>query len=166
MAGLRPWGLSFGVPVHSAGSGRIQFVSQQPRGFRGVRCHLVILGTPTAGGQQYLNPAVFRDPALRGSDALGTLGRNSIIGPGFFSVDASVTRTFSFRHLGDSGRITIRSDWFNVLNHRGLGLPSSCLRSIPRPIPDGQRVQSDLDLVLRAQPTLPTPRCQLPAADL
>jgi len=83
-------------------------------------------GSPVGGGVQFLNPPAFSDPALRSSSAIGTLGRNSISGPGFFSVDASLSKSFSVPRW-ESGRISIRADLFNVLNHTNLGQPDPFL---------------------------------------
>jgi Carboxypeptidase regulatory-like domain/TonB-dependent Receptor Plug Domain len=82
-----------------------------------------------AGGQQFLNPAVFADPAQTSPFALGTLGRNSIAGPGFFSIDASISKSFALPRLGESGRIVVRADAFNLLNHTNLANPDPFLAS-------------------------------------
>ncbi len=76
------------------------------------------------GGQQFLNPAVFAQPA---PGALGNLGRNSLIGPGFYSIDASLSKSFSVPKLGESGRVVVRADAFNFLNHTNLANPNPIL---------------------------------------
>src|SRR5262249_23676168 len=67
------------------------------------------------GGKQLLNPAAFVKP----KDSR-TLGRHVFAGPGLFNVDLSVSRSFA---LSQAGRITVRVDGFNVLNHANLGVP-------------------------------------------
>jgi len=78
---------------------------------------------PIAGGKQLLNPAAFAGV----SDALGTLGRNSLIGPGLYNIDLSIGRSFALPWLGDSGRLMLRADAFNFLNHANLNNPDPLL---------------------------------------
>ena len=58
-----------------------------------------------------LNPAAYRAPA---PGTWGNAGRNSITGPGQFSLNASVGRTFRW---GDRYNIDLRTEATNVLNH-------------------------------------------------
>jgi Carboxypeptidase regulatory-like domain/TonB-dependent Receptor Plug Domain len=74
-----------------------------------------------AGGVRLLNAGAFAAPA---PSALGNLGRNAFTGPGFYSADLSVGRTFAIRELG---RVTVRAAAFNFLNHANLNNPSSFL---------------------------------------
>jgi len=80
-----------------------------------------VLSTPVAvpGGVQLLNPAAFCNPG----DTPGQLGRNSLRGPGFWNVDASIGKAFKLRWLGENGGMQFRADLFNVLNHANLGNP-------------------------------------------
>lgn len=84
-----------------------------------------VLSNPVAipGGEQLLNPAAFAGV----SNALGTLGRNSLTGPGIYNIDLSVARTFPIPWIGESGRLTIRADVFNFLNHANLNNPDPLL---------------------------------------
>ncbi len=59
----------------------------------------------------FLNPAAFRAPA---AGQWGNTGRNTITGPGQFSMGASMTRTFRVR---DRINMDVRLDSNNVLNH-------------------------------------------------
>jgi len=68
---------------------------------------------------QLLNPAAFCNPG----DTPGQLGRNSLRGPGFWNVDASIGKAFKLRWLGENGGMQFRADLFNVLNHANLGNP-------------------------------------------
>jgi hypothetical protein len=72
------------------------------------------------GGVQLLNPAAFSPAA---PSTLGNSGRNAFIGPGFYSFDLSLARAFPLRWLGDAGRLRVRADAYNVLNHANLGNP-------------------------------------------
>jgi hypothetical protein len=84
-----------------------------------------VLANPTQvpGGEQLLNPAAFAGV----SNALGTLGRNSLIGPGIYNIDLSLARTFAIPWFGESGRLTFRADAFNILNHANLNNPDPLL---------------------------------------
>lgn len=87
---------------------------------------LVNLDQPAPGGKILLNAAAFDSPE---GTAMGNLGRNSFVGPGFFSTDLSLSRSFALPSLGESGRFTLRADAFNFLNHANLGNPNSQLGS-------------------------------------
>ncbi len=77
---------------------------------------------PVPGGMRLLNYSDFSEPA---PSTLGNSGRNAFIGPGFYSLDLSVARSFGLRWLGESGRLKFRADAYNVLNHANLGNPDS-----------------------------------------
>ena len=79
--------------------------------------------TPVPGGLQLLNPAAFAGV----SNAIGTLGRNSLIGPGIYNIDLSLARSFGIPWFGESGRLTLRADAFNFLNHANLNNPDPFL---------------------------------------
>jgi hypothetical protein len=75
---------------------------------------------PVQGGRIVLNAAAFSVPA---DGTLGNTGRNEFTGPGFFGVDASVSRSFHFKRLPEKDRLTFRVDFFNLLNHANLDNP-------------------------------------------
>lgn len=58
----------------------------------------------------WLNRAAFELPA---PGTLGSFRRNSVRGPGFWAVDAAVSRVVS---LGGSRRVALRAEDFNLLN--------------------------------------------------
>jgi hypothetical protein len=76
------------------------------------------------GGKRILNAAAFQVPA---QGTLGNTGRNGFPGPGFFSVDASLSRSVHFRKLPEQVRLTFRTDLFNILNHVNLNDPTVAL---------------------------------------
>lgn len=78
------------------------------------------INTAGLGGVQILNPAAFTVPA---AGQLGDIGRNAFQGPGLYSVDMSLARRFPLEWLGEAGRLTLRADAFNVLNHANLNNP-------------------------------------------
>ena len=81
---------------------------------------------PAAGGQLLLNAEDFTNAA---ASTLGNSGRNAFTGPGFYSVDLSLARSFPIRRLGEAGRLVFRASAFNVLNHANLNNPDSNLGS-------------------------------------
>jgi hypothetical protein len=78
------------------------------------------------GGRRLLNAGAFRIPA---GGRLGSSGRNNFTGPGLFNIDLSLSRSFAVRTLGEAGRVTLRADVFNVLNHANLNNPEPFLSS-------------------------------------
>jgi hypothetical protein len=70
-----------------------------------------------------LNPASFEAPE---PGTIGNTGRNEFRGPGLFNVDLSVGREFPLLRLRESGRLLLRADLFNVLNHANLTYCPSC----------------------------------------
>jgi hypothetical protein len=72
------------------------------------------------GGVRILNPMAFTIPD---DGTLGSSGRNAFPGPGFSSVDASVSRWFRFRRWSETKRLIFRVDLFNILNHVNLNNP-------------------------------------------
>ncbi len=65
---------------------------------------------------RYLNPAAFSIPA---AGTFGTVGRNSMVGPGFIGLDMALSRTFG---LGGERRLELRAEAFNLLNRRNYTL--------------------------------------------
>jgi hypothetical protein len=81
--------------------------------------------TAAPGGQVLLHRESFAEPA----GVNGNLGRNAIGGPGLFNIDLSLNRTFRLRWLGEGGRLHLRGDFYNFLNHANLGNPDPNLAS-------------------------------------
>lgn len=79
---------------------------------------------PAAGGVLMLNSAAF---AVPGPGVVGDIGRNAFRGPGLYSLDVSLAKSFQVPELGEKLRITVRGDVFNVLNHANLNNPDSLL---------------------------------------
>jgi Carboxypeptidase regulatory-like domain/TonB-dependent Receptor Plug Domain/TonB dependent receptor len=82
---------------------------------------------PVTGGVRILDIAGFVNPSAAGQ--IGTTGRNSFPGPGFWSADASVAKTFLIAGRRETQSIQFRADFFNVFNHVNLGNPDSFLSS-------------------------------------
>ena len=73
-----------------------------------------------------LNPEAFRPPE---DGVLGNSGRNGFAGPGFWNLDFSVSRTFSAVFFGESGRVRVRADIFNAMNHANPANPDAVVGS-------------------------------------
>jgi len=81
---------------------------------------------PVPGGERLLNYSAFSEAA---PSVVGNSGRNAFIGPGFYSLDLSLARSFGLRRLGEGGRLTFRADAYNFLNHVNLGQPTTTVDS-------------------------------------
>lgn len=57
---------------------------------------------------------------------LGSVGRNTMMGPGIFNWDASIFKTFQFRELH---QLQVRGEFFNAANHPNLGFLNANLSS-------------------------------------
>jgi hypothetical protein len=86
----------------------------------------VFIDQSEPGGRRVLNAGAFELPPVA---RLGNSPRNAFAGPGLYSLDLSLSRTFGVRQLGENGRLTVRADAFNVLNHSNLGNPYSLLNN-------------------------------------
>ena len=73
-----------------------------------------ILGSPN----RYFDPTAFSLPE---AGFFGSLGRNTLIGPGLFNVDLSVNKTFK---LGERFSVQLRGEAFNILNRPNFAIPS------------------------------------------
>jgi hypothetical protein len=92
---------------------------------------------------------VDRNPA-GGPFRYGTVARNSVVGPGIVSIDASLNKKFS---LGKSRFVELRVEAFNLTNHPNFGQPGSQLRTpnygvITTTRLDSRQIQFGLKLVL------------------
>jgi len=81
---------------------------------------------PDVVGSPYVrntNSLIWIDPAAFVPNALGAFGNagyNSLIGPGFFDLDANLTRYFPIR---EHQRFDFRFEFFNLLDHTNFNLP-------------------------------------------
>jgi len=81
---------------------------------------------PALGGpDRYFDETAFE---LQPENTRGTLGRNTLIGPGLVSVDASVGKSFS---LGESRSLLFRAEVFNLPNHPNFATPSGQIAFTP-----------------------------------
>ena len=74
---------------------------------------------PVLGGpDRYFDVSAFELPA---ANTRGTLGRNTLIGPGLVGVDASVGKSFA---LGETRSLMFRAEVFNLPNHPNFAVPT------------------------------------------
>jgi Carboxypeptidase regulatory-like domain len=85
-----------------------------------------ILPTPYPEPQtpsEWFNPGAF---AKQAAGTFGTVGRNSLNGPGSFDLDAALSRTFPIK---ESLGLTFRAEAFNALNHPVWQNPTTSISS-------------------------------------
>jgi hypothetical protein len=90
------------------------------------------LGTP----ELYFDPCAF---ALPEPGFYGTLGRNTVIGPGLANFDFSLVKNISFR---ETKSVQFRAEAFNLPNHANFNRPGPLQNSINLFTPSGARVVS------------------------
>ncbi len=112
-------------------------------GFTGIRANLTGADTNAPSGY-YLNPQAYEIPA---AGQWGTAGRNSVRGPAQFSMNAGISRTFTFNNRFN---LDWRIDSTNVLNRvvftRVNTLVGSPQFGLPNDVANMRKVQSTLRL--------------------
>ena len=76
-----------------------------------------IYGPGTHSPDLWFNKAAFTTPA---AFAFGTVGRNSLYGPGLQTLDLAIVRDFG---ITETMKFQFRGEFFNALNHTNLGTP-------------------------------------------
>ena len=117
--------------------------------------HRHVLGFPGQGLQYYDaytltgSSSPFSVPAV---DQIGTVGRNTAWGPGFFNTDLSLQKNFPIR---ERASLQFRFDAFNAFNHINWGNPGSNIDQTGTissgPFPDGSANPRQLQFAVRAQ---------------
>jgi len=74
---------------------------------------------------EYFNTAAFSEP---NPGQFGTLGRNTIVGPGNLQNDIAVMKKLP-TFPSEKGAFTFRADFFNLMNWTNLGQPNNTLNS-------------------------------------
>jgi hypothetical protein len=93
-----------------------------------------LIGEPALDGDRsrderiarYFNTTAFARPA---PGAFGTSGRNLLIGPGSFTVDASMAKQFLFGPGASDRHVELRVEVFNLFNTVNLGNPVAVMTS-------------------------------------
>lgn len=102
---------------------------------------------------QYFNTGAFVDrvgqnPAAITDFRFGTAGRNSLVGPGIASLDASVNKVFKM--MDGKQQFDLRGEFFNLPNHPVFAQPGSSLRTPTYGVITSTRLDSrQIQLALR-----------------
>jgi hypothetical protein len=123
-AWLRDWRVSFLAAVRSGFPYTVTSATLIQRLSVVNPALLSVPRTPATGGVRFFDPGAFGLPS---DPTQAATYRNEFGGPGLYSVDASLSRSWPIRGLGESTRVRLRADAFNVLNHANLGNPVSVL---------------------------------------
>ena len=126
---LGDWKLSGIVPLQSGRPFSVAATGDPLAGISGARADLVgstypVLDTSRSKGAkvaEYFDITRFRNPV---PNTWGTLGRNSLQGPGFSNTDASLVKSFHLP-LGESGLGQLRFESFNVFNRTNFSIPNT-----------------------------------------
>lgn len=101
---------------------------------------------PVLGGHvQYFDPFAFELPA---EGTLGSVPRNTIIGPGYASWDASIVKNF---RTGDRRRVQFRAEVFNLLNRTNFGLPQATIFDASGRVPDAGEITTTVGTARQIQ---------------
>ena len=130
-------GTPFNVTYSPAASNQVSpTIANSFRGANLYRPNLVPgvnprLGTQIAGSGyiQYLNPAAFSFPQTGTAAALqspfGNVPRNYLRNPAFYETDLALNKKFSTPM--DRLKVEFRTEFYNLINHTNLYLPSGAL---------------------------------------
>jgi len=69
----------------------------------------------------YFNRAALGTPAVTAS--FGTLGRNVVYGFALQQVNLVLTKSVKVRVINEGARLTFRSEFYNLLNHKNFAAP-------------------------------------------
>jgi hypothetical protein len=122
-------GLPFSVTANSATPGVTQTANQSAP-FRVTHGHSGVIGT---GSPTWFDPTSFAAPSCAvysttnpNACALGTTGRNQFRGPGYFSDNLSIFKTFPIR---EKWQLDARFDAFNMTNTPAFANPTNAITS-------------------------------------
>ena len=91
---------------------------------------------------------VGQNPAAITDFRFGTAGRNSLVGPGIASLDASVNKVFKM--MDGKQQFDLRGEFFNLPNHPVFAQPGSSLRTPTYGVITSTRLDSrQIQLALR-----------------
>jgi len=82
--------------------------------------------------EDWFNPCAFAQPAQETFGlAFGTEGRNALIGPAYANLDVSLAKSIALR--GESHRLLLKGEFFNLLNHPNFDTPNHVFDTAPCP---------------------------------
>jgi hypothetical protein len=102
-----------------------------------------LVGDPSGPGtkdQWYNTTPIGQSGSAFGRPAAGTFGnmeRNSLTGPGYWDVDASLFKRF---HTGRGTNLEFRIEVVNLFNHVNLGQPDNTVGTLTEPRPNAGRI--------------------------
>jgi hypothetical protein len=70
---------------------------------------------------QYIKTQCFQFPS--DSKRLGNSGRNTLVGPGYATLDGSLYKNASLHRVSDRLNVQFRAEFFNLLNHTNFASP-------------------------------------------
>jgi len=99
--------------------------SSQARNFLGQRPNLIVRPecrslTNPGNPDRYIKLECFEFPA---AGTLGSLGRNTLIGPGLSNLDFSLFKNHRIARLSETFNVQVRLEFFNVLNRTNFAPP-------------------------------------------
>jgi hypothetical protein len=100
-----------------------------------------VLGSPS----RYFDPFAFELPA---PGFFGDVPRNTIIGPGYATWDASLVRNV---RMGDRRRLQLRIEVFNLLNRANFGLPQNVVFDASGRLPNAGEITSTVGTARQMQ---------------
>ena len=83
-----------------------------------------VLGKP----EKWFDPTAFTTQTLDGNlGFIGTVGRNTVIGPNIRTVDFSLIKETAIPKVTEEFKVQLRAELFNILNHTNLAIPSGAV---------------------------------------
>ncbi|HWB95425.1 MAG TPA: TonB-dependent receptor, partial [Bryobacteraceae bacterium] len=124
----RDWRLSGILTLQSGLPFDIPAVGNPLAGISGDRVNVIGSGDPVldtsrskgAKIQEYFDTSRFTNAA---AGTIGTLGRNSMMGPGLSNMDVSLAKSLPIPLLGEAGNLELRLEAFNVFNRTNFNQP-------------------------------------------
>ncbi len=78
----------------------------------------------TSDGVYYFSADSMAEFTFPEAGTIGTSGRNSFLGPRYFNIDVALTKRI---RLGETRRLALRAEAYNVMNHTNFGMPETNL---------------------------------------
>ncbi len=103
-SGLQTWTPGINSLADYSGSRQIGTISEQ------------------SNGVFWFTPAQITSFTLPVAGEIGTSGRNSFVGPGYFDIDMTLAKSF---HLRGERRINFRIEVYNIFNHPNFAVPDT-----------------------------------------
>jgi Carboxypeptidase regulatory-like domain/TonB-dependent Receptor Plug Domain len=116
-------GAPFTLQVGYDRAGLIQAGAQRPDAVAGVSQVPV-----NQRRELWFNPLAYALPEV---GVLGTLGRNTMVGPSFSNVDAGISKEFKITRISETFAAQFKAEAFNILNQANFDLPNRNIFAAP-----------------------------------